>query len=233
MQADAGRTRGRYRLRRLGQSLADARRERKEDYNLPPDDSPSETSFSPSSGAPSWPICSGEIAARHPWREDFPVIEDLRFVLDCAMDGATFYYCAGVMAYYRIHHSRAPCRAATPRISRRPARNITEIQERWIREGAFRASGGLPWCARTIPWSARAPRIESPCLKLLPQASGGSAGLSAENAPAHVHHLQVFRLPERPPAERMVARVHKESAGLVHAAMNSFRVFHAAHSTGF
>ncbi|MFH1790461.1 MAG: glycosyltransferase [Candidatus Omnitrophota bacterium] len=35
------------------------------------------------------------------WKEEFPIIQDARFVLDCALYGARFAYCPGVMASYR------------------------------------------------------------------------------------------------------------------------------------
>jgi len=37
------------------------------------------------------------------WNERLSVTQDARFTLDCALHGATFSYCRGIMAYYRIH----------------------------------------------------------------------------------------------------------------------------------
>src|SRR5262245_23541574 len=37
------------------------------------------------------------------WNERLPIIQDARFALDCALRGARFVYCAGLMARYRVH----------------------------------------------------------------------------------------------------------------------------------
>jgi len=37
------------------------------------------------------------------WDETLPIIQDARFVLDCALHGGRFVYCSGLMAYYRVH----------------------------------------------------------------------------------------------------------------------------------
>jgi glycosyltransferase involved in cell wall biosynthesis len=47
------------------------------------------------------------IAKQTAWREEYPVIQDARFVLDCALKGAIFYYCPGLSAYYRAHSSKS------------------------------------------------------------------------------------------------------------------------------
>jgi glycosyltransferase involved in cell wall biosynthesis len=39
------------------------------------------------------------------WNESLPVIQDARFALDCALHGAKFVYCPGIMARYRVHAS--------------------------------------------------------------------------------------------------------------------------------
>ncbi len=35
------------------------------------------------------------------WNTSLPIVQDARFVLDCALQGGTFVYCPGVMAFYR------------------------------------------------------------------------------------------------------------------------------------
>jgi len=41
------------------------------------------------------------------WNEQLPVIQDARFVLDCALNGAEFYYLDEVVAYYRRFKSKS------------------------------------------------------------------------------------------------------------------------------
>jgi glycosyltransferase involved in cell wall biosynthesis len=37
------------------------------------------------------------------WNETLPIVQDARFVLDCALHGGTFTYCPGIAALYRVH----------------------------------------------------------------------------------------------------------------------------------
>jgi hypothetical protein len=39
------------------------------------------------------------------WDLAYPVIQDAKFILDCALHGARFVYCPGTMAEYRVHTS--------------------------------------------------------------------------------------------------------------------------------
>jgi glycosyltransferase involved in cell wall biosynthesis len=39
------------------------------------------------------------------WNEQQAVVEDVRFVLECALRGASFVYCGGIAASYRVHTS--------------------------------------------------------------------------------------------------------------------------------
>jgi glycosyltransferase involved in cell wall biosynthesis len=71
------------------------------------------------------------------WNEGLPVIQDARFVLDCALRGGRFVYCRGVMAYYRVHASGSLSRRDPIAFVRDCLRNADQVEQWW------RAHGGL------------------------------------------------------------------------------------------
>jgi glycosyltransferase involved in cell wall biosynthesis len=71
------------------------------------------------------------------WDEGLPVIQDARFVLDCALRGGTFAYCPGVMAFYRVHPSGSLSRRDPVAFVRDLLRNAEQVEAWW------RANGGL------------------------------------------------------------------------------------------
>lgn len=71
------------------------------------------------------------------WNERFPVIQDARFVLDCALQGGRFACCPGMMAYYRIHSSSSVSRRDTAAFVRDCLQNAIEIEEIWEKQGGI------------------------------------------------------------------------------------------------
>jgi glycosyltransferase involved in cell wall biosynthesis len=65
------------------------------------------------------------------WDEHQHVIEDVRFVLECAMQGATFVHTAGVAAFYRTHDSASLSTRDPVAFIRGCLRNADSIEERW------------------------------------------------------------------------------------------------------
>jgi glycosyltransferase involved in cell wall biosynthesis len=71
------------------------------------------------------------------WNERLPVIQDARFALDCALHGATFTYCRGTMAYYRIHSQYSLSRRDPAAFIADCFRSAREVEE-W-----FQGHGGI------------------------------------------------------------------------------------------
>lgn len=71
------------------------------------------------------------------WNEELPVIQDARFVLDCAFCGATFAYCPGTMAYYRVHSSDSISTRSSMEFIRDCFKNTKEIEKRWEEHGSI------------------------------------------------------------------------------------------------
>jgi glycosyltransferase involved in cell wall biosynthesis len=69
------------------------------------------------------------------WNEGLPIIQDARFVLDCALNGARFVYCPGVMAHYRVHESSSLSRRDPIAFVRDCLRNAREVEAWWRRLG--------------------------------------------------------------------------------------------------
>lgn len=69
------------------------------------------------------------------WNEGLPVIQDARFVLDCALQGGTFVYRSQVMAYYRVHASGSVSTTDPIAFARDCFLNATEIEAWWARGG--------------------------------------------------------------------------------------------------
>ncbi len=71
------------------------------------------------------------------WNERLPVIQDARFALDCALYGATFTYCRGITAYYRVHSEQSVSRRDPAAFIADCFHNACEVEE-W-----FQKHGGL------------------------------------------------------------------------------------------
>jgi glycosyltransferase involved in cell wall biosynthesis len=71
------------------------------------------------------------------WNERLPIIQDARFVLDCALHGGHFVYCPGVAALYRVHTSGSVSTRDPIAFVRDCLTNAQEVEQWW------RAHGGL------------------------------------------------------------------------------------------
>jgi glycosyltransferase involved in cell wall biosynthesis len=67
------------------------------------------------------------------WNLNLPVIQDARFALDCALHGATFTYCRGTMAHYRIHSQDSLSRRDPAAFITDCFRSACEVEE-WFQE---------------------------------------------------------------------------------------------------
>jgi len=73
------------------------------------------------------------------WNERLPVIQDARFVLDCALHGATFTYCCGTMAYYRIHSQHSVSRRDPAAFIDDCLRSAREVEKWFLEHGGITA----------------------------------------------------------------------------------------------
>ncbi len=71
------------------------------------------------------------------FKERFPVIQDARFVLDCALAGAKFIYCPQAMAYYRQHNLNSLSKKSWFAFHRDIYNNAKEIKQIWQKEGGI------------------------------------------------------------------------------------------------
>lgn len=71
------------------------------------------------------------------WNESLPVIQDARFVLDCALYGARFVYTEGLMAYYREQVHGSLSNNDPVAFIRDCMRNAEEIQRWWSAHGGI------------------------------------------------------------------------------------------------
>ena len=65
------------------------------------------------------------------FNEHLPVIQDARFVFDCALRGARFVYCQGLMGYYRVHSKDSLSRRDAVAFVRDCLLNAEEIETWW------------------------------------------------------------------------------------------------------
>jgi len=65
------------------------------------------------------------------WNVGLPIIQDARLVLDCALQGAKFVYCPGIMAYYTVHHKESLSTKDFVGFIRDCLRNAQEVEEWW------------------------------------------------------------------------------------------------------
>jgi glycosyltransferase involved in cell wall biosynthesis len=71
------------------------------------------------------------------WSEGLPVIQDARFALDCALRGAKFIYCQGIMAYYRVHSKSSLSRRDSVAFARDCLQNAVEVESWWREHGGI------------------------------------------------------------------------------------------------
>jgi glycosyltransferase involved in cell wall biosynthesis len=71
------------------------------------------------------------------WSMTLPVIQDARFVLDCALEGGQFRYCPGIAAYYRVHQSGSVSTRSRTAFLQDCFVNAREVCEWWERRGAL------------------------------------------------------------------------------------------------
>jgi len=71
------------------------------------------------------------------WNERLKIIQDARFALDCALHGATFVLCRGMLAQYRVHSSGSVSTRDPLALVRERFDNAAEVESWW------RAHGGL------------------------------------------------------------------------------------------
>jgi GT2 family glycosyltransferase len=72
-----------------------------------------------------------------PWRLDLPIIQDARFLLDAALQGATFAYVDAVGLRYRVHGDGSLSRRDPRAFIEDCYRSAAELHDRW------RSDGGL------------------------------------------------------------------------------------------
>lgn len=73
------------------------------------------------------------------WNERLPVIEDVRFQTDCALSGAKFIYCPGVMGYFRVHYKDSLSTRDPIEFVRCCLLNAGEMEEWWTEHGGIDA----------------------------------------------------------------------------------------------
>ena len=76
-----------------------------------------------------------EIVDKVSWNLGLPVIQDARFVLDCALRGARFVYTPGIVAQYRVHQSGSVSSRDPIAFVRDCLRNSTEVEQWWMEHG--------------------------------------------------------------------------------------------------
>jgi glycosyltransferase involved in cell wall biosynthesis len=65
------------------------------------------------------------------WNERLPIVQDARFVLDCALHGARFVYTPGLTAYYRVHDSGSVSTRDRPAFIRDRLHNAASVENWW------------------------------------------------------------------------------------------------------
>ncbi len=77
------------------------------------------------------------VSAVGEWKKNLPIIQDARFVLDCALKGARFAYCPGVMAYYRKSSQESVSKKDPKAFLRDCFVNAQEVQTWWESHGGL------------------------------------------------------------------------------------------------
>jgi len=73
----------------------------------------------------------GIVEAVGSWNSNLPIIQDARFALDCALRGARFVYCPGLMASYRQHMANSLSHRDQPAFVRDCLTNALEVKQCW------------------------------------------------------------------------------------------------------
>lgn len=71
--------------------------------------------------------------------ENLPVIQDARFALDCALNGAKFVYCPEVTVEYRIHSSNSVSTKNSIAFVKDCLKNASEVERWWQDHGGVSA----------------------------------------------------------------------------------------------
>jgi glycosyltransferase involved in cell wall biosynthesis len=71
------------------------------------------------------------------WNMRLPIIQDARFALDCALQGARFVYTPGVAASYRTHPSGSVSTRDPIAFVRDCLRNAAEVEQWWTAHGGI------------------------------------------------------------------------------------------------
>ena len=69
------------------------------------------------------------------WRADLPIIQDARFVLDCALHEARFVYCPGEAARYRVHTTGSVSTRDPREFTRDCLRSAQSVEHWWSQHG--------------------------------------------------------------------------------------------------
>jgi len=69
------------------------------------------------------------------WNENLLFIQDARFALDCALHGAKFVYCEGIMAYYRVHSFGSVSTSNALGFTQDCFKNANDIKQWWQEHG--------------------------------------------------------------------------------------------------
>ncbi len=78
-----------------------------------------------------------EIVEKVSWNVGLPVIQDARFVLDCALAGARFVYTPGIAAQYRVQKSGSLSSRDPIAFVRDCLKNATEVEQWWMQHGGI------------------------------------------------------------------------------------------------
>jgi len=71
------------------------------------------------------------------WNEKFAIIQDARFLLDCALNNAQFIFCDVIMAYYRVHAANSVSTRDPAGFARECMVNATQTQAWWSAHGGI------------------------------------------------------------------------------------------------
>lgn len=71
------------------------------------------------------------------FNEGLPIIQDARFSLDCALFGARFVYCEGIMAYYREPSKSSVSKRDPVGFIRDCLHNVMEVEKWWQDHGGI------------------------------------------------------------------------------------------------
>src|SRR5262249_51748217 len=121
-----------------------------------------------------------------------PIIQDARFVLDCALHGGRFVYCPGTMAYYRVHSGGSVSRRDPIGFVRDCLRNAIEV-EAWLAQHGRMDEDHRQALLQVYGYVAR--------------ASFKKDGLAFETAYQALERLKPGYIPEHPKALAIASRV--------------------------